>query len=53
MLAAALAPSRNVLACDEGADLATPAAAYGIGLVRNHPFSDAAFTQWVRDHAAR
>jgi death-on-curing protein len=94
MLASALARARNVFAYDENADLATLAAAYGIGLVRNHPFLDgnkrvgliavdlflrlngsrltasnaeavievlalaareridAAFTQWVGDHAA-
>jgi death-on-curing protein len=94
MLASALARARNVFAYDESADLFALAAAYGIGLVRNHPFIDgnkrvgliavdlflrlngsrltasnveavievlalaageridAAFTQWVGDHAA-
>ncbi len=40
MLASALARARNAFAYDEGADLFTLAAAYGIGLVRNHPFID-------------
>ena len=95
MLASALARARNVFAYGDSADFFTLAAAYGIGLVRNHPFidgnkrvgliavdlflrlngsrltasnaeavievlalaagerNDGAFTQWVRDHAAR
>ncbi len=40
LLASALARPKNVFAYDEGADLAALAAAYGIGLVRNHPFVD-------------
>jgi death-on-curing protein len=95
LLASALARPRNLFAYEENADLAALAAAYGIGLVRNHPFldgnkragliavdlflrlngsrltatnaeavieilalaagerTDDAFTEWVRDHAAR
>jgi death-on-curing protein len=40
LLASALERPRNVFAYDENADLAALAAAYGIGLVRNHPFID-------------
>jgi death-on-curing protein len=40
LFASALARPRNLFAYDENADLAALAAAYGIGLVRNHPFID-------------
>ena len=40
MLASALARARNVFAYGDSADFFTLAAAYGIGLVRNHPFID-------------
>ncbi len=40
LLTSALARPRNLFAYDERADLAAIAAAYGIGLVRNHPFLD-------------
>ncbi len=40
VLASALARARNVDAYGEYADLAALAAAYGIGLVRDHPFID-------------
>jgi len=40
LLAAALARPHNAFASGDAADLASLAAAYGIGLVRNHPFVD-------------
>ena len=39
-LSSALARPRNIHAYDDGADVFALAAAYGFGLVRNHPFSD-------------
>jgi death on curing protein len=39
-LESALARPKNVHAYERGADVARLAAAYGFGLVRDHPFSD-------------
>jgi death-on-curing protein len=40
LLESALARPRNIHAYEEGADIATIAAAYGFGLAKNHPFVD-------------
>src|SRR3712207_6671199 len=40
LLASALARPRNLLAYEGETDIVRLAAAYGVGLVRNHPFAD-------------
>jgi death on curing protein len=40
LLESALARAQNLFAYDEDADLASPAATYAFGIVKNHPFVD-------------